>query len=95
MLRSRVNFRLEERLIKLPSGSTDMGNVSYRAPAIPPLIARAPQWVAIHNPEFAHWAGSAEGDYAALDGAKALAMTVLDLLLNDGLRTAVREEFEG
>jgi amidohydrolase len=82
---------------KLPSGlqgSTDLGNVSYRLPAIHPMLAAAPPHVTIHNPEFAKWAGSELGDAAALDGAKALAMTALDFLGDAGLRERVRRAFE-
>ncbi|MEJ2089580.1 MAG: M20 family metallopeptidase, partial [Gammaproteobacteria bacterium] len=57
------------------AGSTDMGNVSYRVPSIHPMLACSPPNVVIHNPEFAKWAGSEMGDAAALDGAKAMALT--------------------
>ncbi len=82
---------------KLPpglQGSTDLGNVSYRLPAIHPMLAAAPLHVTIHNPEFAKWAGSELGDAAALDGAKALAMTALDFFCDAELRRRAREAFE-
>ena len=59
-----------------------MGNVSYRVPSIHPMLAAAPSNVVIHHPDFAKWAGSEMGDAAALDGAKALAMTTIDYLMN-------------
>lgn len=59
-------------------GSTDMGNVSHEVPSIHPMIAVAPPGVAIHTPEFADHARSEAGDRAVLDGAKALACTVVD-----------------
>lgn len=82
---------------KLPPnalGSTDMGNVSQRVPSIHPMIAAAPPHVTIHHPDFATWAASSMGDTAAVDGAKALAMTVLDFLAAPPLRKEVRESFE-
>jgi len=82
---------------KLPpgiQGSTDLGNVSYRVPSIHPMLAAAPLHVTIHNPEFAKWAGSELGDTAALDGAKALAMTALDFFCDADLRVRAREAFE-
>jgi amidohydrolase len=82
---------------KLPpgiQGSTDLGNVSYRVPSIHPMLAAAPMHVTIHNPEFAKWAGSELGDAAALDGAKALAMTALDFFCDAELRRRAREAFE-
>ncbi len=73
--------------------STDMGNVSYLVPSIHPLIAVAPPDVPLHSAEFARFAASEAGDRAVLDGAKAMAMTVLDLWLTDGLVAKVRDAF--
>jgi metal-dependent amidase/aminoacylase/carboxypeptidase family protein len=81
---------------KLPvgsSGSTDMGNVSHRVPSIHPMLACAPPNVVIHNPEFARWAGSEQGDAAALDGAKSLAMTAVDYLTDSALQEECRRAF--
>ena len=81
---------------KLPagsSGSTDMGNVSYRLPSIHPMLASAPSNVVIHHPDFAKWARSEMGDAAALDGAKALAMTAIDYLMNPGLQEECKRAF--
>ena len=59
------------------------------------MIAAAPPHCTIHNAEFTTWAASEMGDAAALDGAKALAMTALDFLCDEALRKRVREAFEG
>jgi len=73
-------------------GSTDMGNVSHTVPSIHPMIKVAPAHVAIHTPEFAHYARSPSGDQAVLDGAKMMAMTIADLwLLPDALARASDE----
>lgn len=63
-------------------GSTDMGNVSQVLPTIHPLIAVAPEGVSIHTPEFAAFACSDAGDRAVIDGATALAATVIDCWLD-------------
>jgi amidohydrolase len=76
------------------AGSTDMGNVSHRLPSIHPMLACAPANVVIHNPEFARWARAEEGDRAALDGAKALALTAADFLLDADLQGRARKAFE-
>jgi amidohydrolase len=84
-------------LEELPPGmaaSTDMGNVSHRVPSIHPMLAAAPAHCTIHDPEFAEWAGSELGDKAALDGAKALAMTALDFLCDAELRALVCSRFD-
>ena len=83
-----------EKLPPSALGTTDMGNVSHRVPAIHPMIAAAPIHCSIHHAEFAEHAGAPSGDAAAIDGAKALAMTALDFLLDADLRRRVREEFE-
>ncbi|MFZ4810579.1 MAG: M20 family metallopeptidase [Ilumatobacteraceae bacterium] len=74
-------------------GSTDMGNVSYLVPSIHPMIKVAEDGVAIHTVDFAAWARSEAGDLAVLDGAKAMAMTVIDLWVDDALLRSVTEEF--
>lgn len=75
------------------AGSTDMGNVSHRVPSIHPMLAVAPPGVIIHNAEFARWAASDKGDAAVIDGAKALAMTALDLMGNPALFETARLDF--
>lgn len=74
-------------------GSTDMGNVSYLAPSIHPMIRVAPRGVPIHTARFADYAGGEEGDRAAIDGAKVLALTTLDVWANRELRESIGAEF--
>jgi amidohydrolase len=98
--RYRANAEALGRTVRPPSpkgrvvGSTDMGNVSYELPAIHPMIQVAPPGVTIHTPEFAGFAGGSEGDRAVIDGAKALAFTVADLWLDEGLVGSARAEWE-
>ncbi|BCW88279.1 p-aminobenzoyl-glutamate hydrolase subunit B [Alphaproteobacteria bacterium SO-S41] len=76
------------------SGSTDMGNVSHRVPSIHPMIAVGPPDVVIHHPDFAAHAVSPMGDQAAIDGAKALAMTAIDIFTDAALRDSAQMAFE-
>ena len=76
-------------------GSTDMGNISYLVPSIHPMIKVSPDGVPIHSVAFAEFAGGPEGDRAVIDGAKAMAMTVVDLLASADLRRAMDAEFAG
>jgi metal-dependent amidase/aminoacylase/carboxypeptidase family protein len=76
-------------------GSTDMGNVSYLVPSIHPMIKVAPGNVSIHSPEFTRYAASADGDQAVIDGAKALAMTVVDLWLRPEVLSQAKDAFSG
>ncbi len=75
-------------------GSTDMGNISYLVPSIHPMIKVAPDGVPIHSVDFASYAGSPAGDQAVIDGAKVMAMTVVDLWTSEALRQQMREEFD-
>ena len=74
-------------------GSTDMGNISYLVPSIHPMIKVAPDGVPIHSVDFARSAGAAEGDRAVIDGAKAMAMTVIDLWSSPGVLTQAQAAF--
>ena len=98
--RYRANAEALGRIVRAPSptarvvGSTDMGNVSYAVPSIHPMIRVAPPGVPIHTPAFAGFAGGPDGDAAVIDGAKALAFTVADLWLDDGLLALARDEWQ-
>ena len=74
-------------------GSTDMGNVSYLTPTIHPMLAVAPQGVSLHSPQFADYPKTKEADKAVLDGAKIMAMTVIDLWTRGELQQKVKEAF--
>ncbi len=89
-----VGREVPESLGPQGMGSTDMGNVSRIVPAIHPGIAIAPSDVNSHSPEFAEYAASDSGKKAVIDGAKALAMTAIDILADGDLRAAMRDDFE-
>lgn len=89
-----VGRALPETEAPRPMGSTDMGNVSKVVPGIHPGIAIAPPDVNSHSPAFAEYAVSPSGDTAVIDGAKALAMTAIDVLADADLRAVMRAEFE-
>ena len=75
-------------------GSTDMGNVSQVVPSIHPTIAIAPHEVLLHSPEFATATVSEAGHSGLMDAAKAMAMTVVDIL-QPGTIDKIRQEFRG
>ncbi len=74
-------------------GSTDMGNVSSIVPVIHPSIAIASKKISTHSKEFAAAASSEPGFKGLMDGAKALAMSVVDLLEKPENLKKIREEF--
>ncbi len=75
------------------AGSTDMGNISHAVPTLHAMIRIADLDVPGHSERFCEAAASSEGDAAVLDGAKALAMTALDLWSNDRLLTGAADQF--
>ena len=95
----RRNMQSLRRKVKLldPSktfGSTDMGNVSQLVPSIHPTVAIAPNGDSVHSPQFALAAASEAGIQGLIDAAKALAMTVTDLVANPEIVNKIKEEFQ-
>jgi len=74
-------------------GSTDMGNVSYLVPGIHPMIKVAPRGTAIHTEDFARYAALDEADRAVVEGAKAMALTMVDCWADPAVLDAARTEF--
>jgi amidohydrolase len=74
-------------------GSTDCGNLSQALPTIHPYVRIAPDGVPGHSREFAEWARSPLARAGLLAGAKAMAMTALDLLASPALLDQAREDF--
>ena len=58
------------------------------------MLGVAPPGVIIHNQEFTRYAASEKGDQAVIDGAKAMAMTALDLMGDAALLASVKSDFE-
>jgi hypothetical protein len=60
-----------------------MGNVSLLVPTIHPMIDIAADPHVNHQPEFAAHTITSDGDQAIIDGATAMAWTVIDLAEQD------------
>jgi len=73
-------------------GSTDMGNVSQYVPAIHPIIGVLGSDNAPHTHGFAADALSPAADDAVLDGARALARTLITVAEDSGVRAALIAE---
>jgi len=79
---------------RVGAGSTDMGDVSHVVPSIHPYLAIVDENVALcHQHAFAHAAASDRGFTTALEAAKAMARTAVELLVDDELRAHVRAEW--
>ncbi len=76
-------------------GSTDFGNVSQLVPGIHATISITNRrGVVTHSPQFAEAAISEKGLQAVIDAAKALAMTVADLLAVPEALVKIQREFQ-
>lgn len=80
---------------RVGAGSTDMGDVSHVVPSIHPYLAIVDEGEALcHQHRFADAAKSPRGMETAIVAAKALARTAIELLTDEPLRRAVREEWQ-
>jgi metal-dependent amidase/aminoacylase/carboxypeptidase family protein len=77
-----------------PIGSTDVGNVSYRCPAVQPLIAILDEPCALHTEEFAAATLKPRAHEAMARGAETLVLLALKTLRDEDFRRRVREDFE-
>jgi len=75
------------------SGSIDMGNVSYKVPAIHPYLGFGAPDAISHSVDFANATITDKGHEALIRGINALSYTGYDLLTDQELLTAVNEEF--
>jgi amidohydrolase len=69
------------------AGSTDMGNVSLAMPSIHPMIGIDSLPAVNHQPEFAAHCATPAADKAIVDGAVAMAWTVIDAATDDNVRS--------
>jgi amidohydrolase len=77
--------------IERTAGSTDMGNVSLAVPSIHPSIGIDSLPAVNHQPEFTAQCATPVADRAVVDGAIAMAWTVIDAAADDQLRTRLME----
>lgn len=74
------------------SGSTDFGNVSQIVPAVTANLGICGPEAGWHSKEVAAATKTERGHAAILAGAKSMAMTAIDLLVNPELRAQAKEE---
>jgi amidohydrolase len=85
--------KIEPFEIHLGFGSTDMGNVSQVVPSIHPEVAIAPPGTLLHSNDFARAAESEEANNGIMDAAKAMAMTIVDVLINQSALKKIKSGF--
>ncbi len=69
-----------------PRASTDMANVSLSIPSIHPTLGLDSAPIVNHQAEFAEYCITEPADRAILDGAKAMAYTIIDAALSSEIR---------
>lgn len=89
----RIAFPVDPDDTEAGYGSTDCGNLSQAIPTIHPYIRISPDGVPSHSREFAEWAKSPLARAGMVAGAKALAMTALDLLADPAALQQAKDEF--
>lgn len=75
-------------------GSSDVGNVSIKLPAIHEYLSIAPAGVGAHTKEMAACAMTPRADEVCIKGAQGLAMTGADILSSQALRDAIKAEHD-
>ncbi|MFF7794711.1 amidohydrolase [Streptomyces sp. NPDC007991] len=83
---SRAGIPLSPPVPGVYPGSSDIGNVSRRVPAIHPFVAIMDEDGSDHTPEFAEAAASPRAREVLVAATQALACTAVDVLLSEELR---------
>jgi len=84
----------EESISKMPLASTDFGDVSQKAPAAGSYIGIAPEGTPGHSVQLANATMTDEGIDAMIVGAKALGMTLVELLYEPKLLAEAKRYFK-
>ena len=70
-----------------------MGDISWRCPAIQPLLSIVDRQVPLHTAEFEAATRSELGHERLAAGAKVIAYTALKILMDEKARKVIKEEF--
>lgn len=89
----RIGIKLEQGDEKAEMGSTDLGNLSWRVPALHPTIAITPgREVAPHSVEFARASASKQGLEAMKKAILAMALMGYRVMTDSNLRKKMKAE---
>ena len=90
----KLGLAVDEEPYEPGMGSTDLGNVSFKTPAMYFRLAiSTDKEVRGHSAEFAAATLTPQGHHALLNAAKALAMTAIDLIADPQALKTAREEW--
>ena len=79
--------------VRVPNGSSDVGNVSYHCPAIQPLLTIGDTFYALHTPEFREETLKEPAHQAIADGGKLIGSLILRTLTDEKFRDQVRQSY--
>ena len=80
--------------VRIPNGSSDVGNVSYHCPTIQPLLDICPEPFAPHTHEFCAATITDRAHQTIADGAEFLSAMALRVFNDEDFRRRVRTSFE-
>jgi amidohydrolase len=89
----RTGITLTEPAAGVYLGSSDIGDVSNRVPALHPFVAIMDSGGSDHTPEFAVAAAGPRGRAVMLSAAEALARTAVDVLLDPQVRDGAWDQW--
>lgn len=79
--------------VRLPNGSSDVGNVSYHCPAILPLLTIGDTFYALHTPEFREETLKEPAHQAIADGGKLIGSLLLRTLTDQSFRERIYQSY--
>ena len=85
---------ITHRPVAPPSGSSDVGNVSYRCPTIQPLVPICQDFYPLHTPEFQKVITLPAAHRAIGQGAQLIASLVLRALTDEAFRQEVHASWQ-
>jgi amidohydrolase len=80
--------------VQPPIGSSDVGNVSYRCPAVQGLIAITDENYSLHTPEFAACTVKPQAFETMRKGAEILASLAIKIFTDESFRRRINAEFQ-
>jgi amidohydrolase len=75
-------------------GSSDIGNLSYKIPALHPMVKTAPDDCALHTDKMVKYGKSDIAHHGMLAGLQALAMTGVRVLMDPAFLDKIKEDFK-
>jgi hypothetical protein len=89
-----VEAGIKTQPVAAPIGSSDVGNVSYRCPALQPFIPITDENFALHTKDFADATTKPQAFEAMAKGAEVIALLCLKSLNDEAFRKSVESDWK-